>query len=77
MAKDAITPIPIAWDVIVFHHSRFPAVEASKTPTATIVPQDTVGVGKVITPALLICDGVVDPPVMADQPEDEVTATRA
>jgi hypothetical protein len=42
-----------------------------------MVDHDPVGVGNVIVPALLICDGAVEPPVIEDQPEDEVTATRA
>ena len=54
-----------------------PAVDASKMPMAVTVPHDTVGVGNVIMPALLICEGAVEPPVMADQPLELVTATRA
>jgi hypothetical protein len=40
-------------------------------------PHDTVGVGKVIIPLLLIWRSVPDGVLMALQPEAEVTATRA
>lgn len=46
-------------------------------PILFTVPQLAVAVGNVIVAALLICDGVVEPPVMEDQPLEEVTATRA
>lgn len=72
-----MTPTPIACEVKLFHHSKFPVVAASQIPTATTVPHETVGVGKVIIPELLICEGVVDPPLIDDQPEEDVTATRA
>lgn len=75
-AKLATTPLPIACELIVAHHSRLPVVAASKIPTATMVDHEPEGVGKVIVPALLICEGVVEPPVIDDHPLDDVTATR-
>jgi hypothetical protein len=41
------------------------------------VPQLPLAVVNVIVAALLICDGVVEPPVIEDQPDEDVTATRA
>jgi hypothetical protein len=41
------------------------------------VPQLPLAVVNVMVPALLICDGVVEPPVIEDHPLEDVTATRA
>src|SRR6266851_1927794 len=71
-ARLATTPTPIACEVIVAKYNRLPAVTASYKPIATTVPHDTVGVGNVMTAPLLICSATVAPPLIADQPVDEV-----
>src|SRR5260370_42074320 len=77
IAKLATTPTPIAWLVIVAKYNRLPAVTASYRPIATTVPHESVGVGNVMTAPLLICSATVAPPLMADQPVDEVIGCRA
>jgi hypothetical protein len=47
--------VEIAFDVeSVPHHKRFPVVEASKIPTATIVPHAAVATGKLMAAELVI-----------------------
>jgi len=61
---------------MLFHHSKLPAVDASKIPTPMTVPQETVGVGNVIMALLCVSDDV---PMVARavHPDAEVTATLA